>query len=213
MRRSPFAALFLSCFTLLAACDEDPTIWPLRVVWLEWPDTVAAATAFPLRVVGPTSSDPKNVRLLVRADTASVSVEAYSVVPPCTPGCPPGFFFFDTTVQVPAIPAAAPRTILVRARPQDIPAPERVFGMLTVAPGAAARAANRAAGPASGFQDSFGCFIVMPAPLTVLYVEADQSPAWAPGFTGFVHARFDPALASSCTVLNTAPVVIVDSIR
>lgn len=212
MRRSRSAALFLTCFTLLAACDEDPQIWPLRVGWLEWPDTVVAATAFPLRVIGPTSSDPKNVRLVVRADTATVSVEAYSVAPPCTPGCPPGFFFFDTIVQVPAIPAAAPRTVALRARTQDILVQERLFGTLTAAPGAAARPANRAAGQASGFQDSFGCFIVVAAPFTLLYVDADQSPAWAPGFTGFVHARFDPALASTCMVI-TAPVVIVDSIR
>lgn len=68
----------------------------------------------------------------------------------------------------------------------------------------------RSVGVGSGFQDPAGCFMVIPASFSHVYVSADQSPTWAPEFRGFVYGRIDPVLRSTC--LDDAYVIQVDSI-
>jgi hypothetical protein len=187
---------------------------PLAVSWLEWSDSVAAGVPFGVRVrgMGAAASDVR-ITLHVRGDT--VTIEPYSVALPCQVTCPPvAFLGFDTLVWVPAITATSPRTVTIRATSRwpalEQPWPLRTFGTVTVSPTVPVQPIMRSVGVASGFQDSFGCFIVIPGPPFRVYISADQAPAWAPGFTGFAYGRVDPVLASTC--LDDALVIQVDSI-
>jgi len=68
----------------------------------------------------------------------------------------------------------------------------------------------RSVGMASGSGDTAGCYLVRPLSAAPVYVSADQPPAWAPGFVGFVFGRTDPVLRSACR--DDAFVIQVDSI-
>ena len=85
----------------------------------------------------------------------------------------------------------------------------RTFGALIVSPDTVVQPLMRSVGVGSGMQDALGCYVISHIPLRRL-VSADQSPAWAPGFTGFVYGRIDPVLRSTC--LDDAYVIQVDSI-
>src|SRR5882672_10025178 len=213
MRTVRFASLLAVSLAVLPACDDSNPATPISVDWLEWSDSVVAGAPFGVRVrgTGVTTSDVR-VTLRVRGDT--VAIEPYSVALPCRATCPPiALSVFDTLVWVPAIDAASLRTVTIRATSRwpalEQPWPLRTFGTVTVSPTAPAQPLQRSVGVASGFQDSFGCFIVVGPPFNV-YVSADQAPAWAPGFTGFAYGRVDPVLRSTC--LDDAPVIRVDSI-
>ena len=214
MRAARFASLLAVSLAVLPACDDSKTVAPLSVQWLEWSDSVVAGAPFGVRVrgMGASVSDVR-IALHVRGDT--VAIEAYSVAQPCRTTCPPiALLAYDTLVWVPAIDAASPRTVTIRATSQwpalEQPWPLRTFGTVTVSPTAPVQPLQRSVGVASGFKDSFGCFIVIPGPPFRVYISADQAPAWAPGFTGFAYGRVDPVLRSTC--LDDAPVIRVDSI-
>jgi hypothetical protein len=215
MRAARFASWLVTSLVVLPACDDsNAAATPVSVEWLEWSDSVVAGAPFGVRVrgAGVATSDVR-VTLRVRGDT--VAIELYSVAMPCRATCPPiALPVYDTLVLVPAIDAASPRTVTIRAASRwpalEQPWPLRTFGTVTVSPTAPVQALMRSVGVASGFQDSFGCFIVMPGPPFGVYISADQAPTWAPGFTGFVYGRVDPALQSTC--VNAAPVIQVDSI-
>jgi len=215
MRAARFASLLAVSLAVLPACDDsNAAATPLSVDWLEWSDSVVAGAPFGVRVrgMGAGTSDVR-VTLRVRGDT--VAIEAYSVALPCRTTCPPiALPAYDTLVWVSAIDAASPRTVTIRATSRwpalEQPWPLRTFGTVTVSPTVPVQPLQRSVGVASGFQDSFGCFIVIPGPPFRVYISADQAPAWAPGFTGFAYGRVDPVLQSTC--LDDAPVIRVDSI-
>jgi hypothetical protein len=214
MRAVRFASLLAFSLAVLPACDDSNTVAPLAVQWLEWSDSVVAGAPFGVRVRGMGAS-VSDVRITLRVRGDTVAIEAYSVAPPCGTTCPPvALLVYDTLVWVPAIDAASPRAVTIRATSRwpalEQPWPLRTFGTVTVSPTAPVQPLMRSVGVASGFQDSFGCFIVIPGPPFLIYISADQAPAWAPGFTGFAYGRVDPVLQSTC--LDGAPVIRVDSI-
>jgi hypothetical protein len=210
MRAARFAWLALTSLVVCAACDEDPRITPLSASWLEWWDSVAPDAPFGVRVYGFMEAEShRYLRIQVTRRGDTVTIEPYSIGAPVRDQA----FVYDTLIWVPGITATAPRTVVLRA-PSPWPAPEipwppRTFGSLTVSPVVPVAPLLRAAGVASGFQDLSGCFFVRPLPGLPMYVAADQSPSWAPEFTGFVYGRV-VFLLSTC--LNGAPVIEVDSI-
>jgi hypothetical protein len=129
--------------------------------------------------------------------------------------CPLGLGLYDTLVWVPGIAAESPRRITVRAANHfHEPGPRwplRTFGALTVSPTVPVQPFMHSVGIGSGFERAFGCFVVMPLERSRVYISADQPPAWAPGFTGFLYGRVDPVLRSVC--LDDAYVIQVDSIK
>jgi hypothetical protein len=214
MRAVRFASLLAVSLAVLPACDDSNAVTPLSVQWLEWSDSVVAGAPFGVRVRG-MGAAPSDVRITLHVRGDTVTIEPYSVALPCRVTCPPvAFLGFDTLVWVPAITATSPRTVTIRATSRwpalEQPWPLRTFGTVSVSPTAPAQLLMRSVGVASGFQDSFGCFIVIPGPPSRVYISADQAPAWAPGFTGFAYGRVDPVLQSTC--LDDAPVIRVDSI-
>lgn len=214
MRAARFASLLVVSLAVLPACDDDSPVTPLSAGWLEWSDSVVASAPFGVRVKGVGSSIADvRIQLHVRGDT--VTIEPFSVATPCSTYCPPvAFPAWDTLVWVPGIAATSPRTVTIRAISQwpalETPWPLRTFGMVTVSPSVPVQPLRHSVGVASGYKDSFDCFIVIPGPPFSVYNSADQAPAWAPGFTGFVYGRVDPRLVSTCA--NAAPVIQVDSI-
>jgi len=215
MRAAPFASLLAVSLAVLPACDDSKAAaTPLSVDWLEWSDSVVAGAPFGVRVRG-TGAATSDVRVPLRVRGDTVAIEPYSVAAPCRAICPPiPLPVYDTLVWVPAIDAASPGTVTIRATSRwpalEQPWPLRTFGTVTVSPTAPVQPLQRAVGVASGFQDSFGCFVVIPGPPFRVYISADQAPKWAPGFTGFAYGRVDPVLQSTC--LDAAPVIRVDSI-
>jgi len=212
--RARFASLLAVSLAVLPACDDSNAVTPLSVQWLEWSDSVVAGAPFGVRVRG-MGAAPSDVRITLHVRGDTVTIEPYSVALPCRVTCPAvAFLGFDTLVWVPAITATSSRNLTIRATSRwpalEPPWPLRTFGTVTVSPTAPAQLLMRSVGVASGFQDSFGCFIVIPGPPSRVYISADQAPAWAPGFTGFAYGRVDPVLQSTC--LDDAPVIRVDSI-
>jgi|SRR5882762_6021818 len=214
MRAARFASLLVVSVAVLPACDDTTPAAPLSVAWLEWSDSVVADAPFGVRVrgMGVLPADVR-IRLRVRGDT--VAIEPYSVGSVCQVSCPPNALLgYDTLVWVPAIQTVTPRTVTIRATSGwpalAQPWPLRTFGTVTVSPTPPVQPLMRSVGVASGFQDSFGCFIVIPGPPSRVYISADQAPAWAPGFTGFAYGRIDLVLRSVC--LDDAYVIQVDSI-
>jgi hypothetical protein len=137
----------------------------------------------------------------------------YSVEPPCRGSCPDIFFGYDTLVWVPASAATTPRSVTMRAptasRTVIGPWPLMTFGTLTVSPDTVVQPLTHSVGAGAGFQDGLGCSFITHLPAQRL-VSADQSPAWTPGFSGFVYGRVDPVAGSPCVL--DAPVILVDSI-
>jgi len=214
MRTARFASLLAVSLAVLPACDDSNAVTPLSVDWLEWSDSVVAGASFGVRIRGMGAS-VSDVRITVRVRGDTVALESYSVAPPCRNTCPPvALLLYDTLVWVPAIETAVPRAVTIRATSRwpalEQPWPLRTFGTVTVSPTVPVQPLMRSVGVGSGFQDSFGCFIVIPGPPNRVYISADQQPTWAPGFTGFVYGRVDPVLASTC--LDDALVIRVDSI-
>lgn len=212
MRAARFASLLAVALAVLPACDDDSVVTPLST-WLEWSDSVAAGTPFGVRLRG--IGSPPDLRITVRVHGDTVTIEPYSVAPPCRDPClPVALVGYDTLVWVPGIAATSARTVTIRATSHwgvvEPPWPLRTFGTVTVSPTVPVQPLMRSVGVGSGFQDSFGCFVVIPGSPFRVYVAADQTPPWAPGFTGFVYGRVDPVLASTCLV--DAPVIQVDSI-
>ena len=213
MRAARFASLLVVSLAVLPACSDDVST-PVTVSWLEWADSVAGGVPFSVRVrgMGATTADLR-ITVHVRGDT--VTIEPYSVASSsCGGTCtPPPLLEYDMLLGVPAIQTATPRTVTIRATSGwpalQQPWPLRTFGTVTVSPTVPVQPLTRSVGVASGFQDSFGCFLVLPGSFGP-YISADQHPAWAPGFNGFVYGRVDPELASTC--LDDAPVIQVDSI-
>ena len=213
MRAARFASYLVVSLAVFTACDKNSPLTPLSAAWLEWSDSVAAGPPFGVRVRGMGSASDVRIQIRVRGDT--VIIEPYSVATPCLAYCPPvALLAWDTLVWVPGIAAASPRTVTIRATSQwpalEQPWPLRTFGTVTVSPTVPVQPLMRSVGVGSGFRDSFGCFVVIPGPPFRVYISADQAPAWAPGFTGFVYGRIDPVLRSTC--LDDAPVILVDSI-
>lgn len=200
------------CSISLTGCDESHAV-PLSAEWLEWADSVTAGAPFGIRVSGEIGYPPKYiVRVSVVGDTVTIAPYATA---PCHDVCPAVLYTYDTLVWVPAIAATSPRTITVRAIhgvPEDAPElPLRIFGTVVVTPDTPVVGMMHAVGRASGFQDSFGCFLIIPGPPFRVYISKDQAPPWAPGFTGFAYGRVDLSLASTCR--DAVPVIQIDSIR
>lgn len=214
MRAARCASLLVVSIAVLPSCDDDSALTPLSAAWLEWSDSVAAGPPFGVRVKGMGGSI-SDVRIQVHVQGDTVTIEPFTLATPCSTYCPPvALLAWDTLVWVPGLAATSPRTVTIRATSQwpalKQPWPLRTFGTVTVSPTVPVQPLMRSVGVGSGFQDSFGCFVVIPGPPHRVYISADQSPAWAPGFTGFVYGRVDPVLASTCLV--DAPVIQVDSI-
>lgn len=214
MRAARFASLLVVSVAVLSACDDDSAVTPLSASWLEWSDSVAAGPPFGVHLYGRMGVEPRNLRVHVRRNGDTVTIEPYSVGPPCEIGCARALFAYDTLVWVPGIVTSTPRTVVLRA-PKDasVPAPPwplRTFGALTVSPAVPVQPLMHSVGVGSGFQRSPGCFVVTPIERSRVYISAEQPPAWAPGFAGFVYGRIDPVLRSVC--LDDAYVIQVDSI-
>lgn len=211
MRIVSSVCLCAACLSVFAACDDDSRITPLAASWLEWADSVTAGVSFGVRVYGLMDAESRDLRVRITTSGDTLTIEPYSVATLVRDQV----FPYDTLVWVPAIAAAAPRTVVLRA-PSRWPAsqspwPLRTFGTLTVSPDTVIGSLTHSVGMGEGFRDSFsGCFLVVPSSPSRLYVSADQTPDWAPGFTGFVYGRIDPFLLSAC--LDDAPVIQVDSI-
>ena len=213
MRAARIASVLLVPLAFVPACSNDVPSKPLAVSWLEWSDSVTVGIPFGVRVYGEITQGRDFLRINVRVHGDTATIQPYSVAPPPCTGCAVSFFSYDTLVWVPAIAATAPRSVAVRA-PTDgsrlVNAwPARTFGSLIVSPDTVVQPLTRSVGEGSGFQDSFGCYVINRLFHTRL-VSADQSPSWAPGFTGFVYGRVDPVAGSPCVL--DAPVILVDSI-
>ena len=214
MTAARIASLLVVALAVIPACSDDVST-PVAVSWLEWADSVTAGVPFGVRVRGIGASDA-HVRITVHVRGDTVTIEPYSVAASsCGGTCtPPPLLMYDKLVWVSAIQTATPRTVTIRATSRwpalEQPWPLRTFGTVTVSPTVPVQPLMRSVGVGSGFQDSFGCFLVIPGPPFRVYISADQPPAWAPGFTGFVYGRVDPVLRSTC--LDDAPVIKVDSI-
>ncbi len=213
--RARFACLLVGFFAVFTACDDASVVTPLSASWIEWADSVAAGAPFGVRLYGVTAADQRYLRVRIHVANDTLTIEPFSVAPPCRGGCPLGLGLYDTLVWVPAIAAQSPRLITVRAanhwQAPGPPWPLRTFGTLTVSPAVPAQPLMYSVGVGSGFERSLGCFVVTPVELSRVYISADQPPAWAPGFTGFAYGRIDPVLRSVC--LDDAYVIQVDSIR
>jgi len=207
------ASVLVVSLAVIPACSDDVSM-PVTVSWLEWADSVAGGVPFGVSVRG-MGATTAHVRITVHVRGDTVTIEPYSVASSsCGGTCtPPPLLMYDKLVWVSAIETATPRTVTIRATSGwpalEQPWPLRTFGTVTVSPTVPVQPLTRSVGVASGFQDSFGCFLVLPGPFGV-YISADQHPAWAPGFSGFVYGRVDPVLASTC--MDDAPVIQVDSI-
>ncbi len=215
MRAARFASLLAVCLAVLPACDDDTVVTSISPDWLEWSDSVVAGAPFGVRLRGINDAFASNLRIEVRVAGDTVTIAPYTITREHRgPSNPTALPWYDTLVWVPAIPAITARTVTIRApsawHAVDPPWPMRTFGTITVSIDTPVAPLMRSVGVGSGFQDSFGCYMVSPASLFRRYVSADQSPAWAPGFTGFVYGRIDPVLRSVC--LDDAYVIQVDSI-
>lgn len=212
MRAVRFAPLLFAGLAVLPACsDENNDISePLTVSWLEWADSVTAGVPFGVRVYGVILRSRDYLRILVQVNGDNVTIQPYSVGPPCNSACTSRFFVYDTLMWVPAIAATSPRTVTLWAPSSDASIVRR-FGSLTVSSDTVVQPLTRSVGAGSGLRDSFGCYVIRRGLLLQSrLVSADQSPTWAPGFTGFVYGRVDPVLGSPCVL--EAPVILVDSI-
>jgi len=213
MRAVRFSPLLIVGLALLPACSDEVPSTPLAVSWLEWSDSVTAGVPFGVRVYGEMGGDLASLSIQVSVDRDTVTIQPYSDAPECRTGCPSIFFGYDTLVWVPAIAATVPRSVTMRAPSSwqsiEAPWPLQTFGTLTVSPDTVVQPLMRSVGVGSGFQDGLGCSFISHAPSKRL-ISADQSPAWAPGFRGFVYGRVDPVAGSPCVL--EAPVILVDSI-
>ena len=215
MRAARFASLLAVSLAVLPACDDDTVVTTIPPDWLEWSDSVVAGAPFGVRVRGINDAFASNLRVEVRVAGDTVTIVPYTVTREHRgPSNPTALPWYDTLVWVPAIAATTARTVTIRA-PSVLhaiapPWPLRTFGTITVSVDTPVAPHMHSVGIGSGFRDSFGCYMVDPASLFHRYVSADQPPAWAPGFTGFVYGRIDPVLRSAC--LDDAYVIQVDSI-
>jgi len=166
-----------------------------------------------VHVYGVMAGKPASLRVRIRVDRDTVTIQPYSVEPPCHGNCLLVQFGYDTLVWVPAIATTVPRSVTIRAsnsvQSVDGPWSLYTFGTLTVSPDTVVQPLMRSVGVGFGTQDALGCSIVVHEPGRRL-VSADQSPAWAPGFRGFIYGRVDPVTGSPCVL--DAPVILVDSI-
>jgi len=210
MRVTRFAVLLAVSLAVLPGCSDDDLSTPLAVSWLEWADSVTAATPFGVRVYGLMDAESRDLRIRVTTSGDTVTIEPYSV----SFVVRDNIFPYDTLVWVPGIAATAPRTIVLRA-PSRWPTSQppwllRTFGTLIVSPDTVVAPLTRSVGMGEGFQSSAGCFFIIPLEPSRVYISGDQAPSWAPSFTGFVYGRIDPVFRSVC--LDDAYVIQVDSI-
>jgi hypothetical protein len=211
VRRLVFASLSVASLAVLPACGDDVHVTPLSASWLEWSDSVTAGTPFGVRVYGLMGHEPRDLRIRITTGGDTVTIEPYSV----GTAVRAQIFGYDTLVWVPGIAATVPRTVVVRA-PSRWPTSQppwtvRTFGTLTVSPDTVIGSLMRSVGMGEGFQTSAGCFLVIPLEPSRVYISADQTPDWAPSFTGFVYGRIDTFLLSTC--LDDAFVIQVDSVK
>lgn len=214
MRAARFASLLAVSLAVLPACDDDSALTAVSASWLEWSDSVAAGVPFGVRLRG-LNAFASSLRIQVRVAGDTITIAPYSIARDCQFACnPTAVPWYDTLVWVPAITATTARTVVIRAPSAwhaiEPPWPLRTFGTITVSVDTPVAPHMRSVGVGSGFQDPSGCFMLIPASLFRVYVSADQTPTWAPEFTGFVYGRIDPVLRSTC--LDDAYVIQVDSI-
>jgi hypothetical protein len=218
MRATRFASLLSVSLAVFPACD-DIVLTPITPDWLEWSDSAVAGAPFGIHVRGINDAYPSNLRIEVHVAGDTVTIVPYMVIAREHPfgrnvGVLRPLPWYDTLVWVPAFSAATARTVVIRApsgwHAGVPPWPVRTFGTITVSVDTPVAPHMRSVGVGSGFQDSFGCYLVNPASIRQRYVSADQPPAWAPGFSGLVYGRIDPVLRSTC--LDDAYVIQVDSI-
>ena len=212
MRAVRFAPLLFAGLAVLPACSDEKNdiSEPLTVSWLEWADSVTSGVRFGVRVYGVILRSRGYLRIVVQVNGDNVTIRPYSVGPPCNSACLAQYFVYDTLMWVPAIAAPSPRTVTLWAPSSDA-AIVRRFGSTIVSPDTVVQPLTRSVGAGYGLRDSFGCYVISRGLLLKSrLVSADQSPTWAPGFTGFVYGRVDPVLGSPCVL--DAPVILVDSI-
>jgi len=213
MHAARFASPFVVSLAVISACTDDVST-PLAASWLEWADSVTVGVPFGVRVSGLMSETLTSLRIRVSVARDTITILPYSVERPCRHTCPDVLRGFDTLVWVPAIASTTPRTVVIRAtsplEPLETPWPLRTFGTITVSVDTPVVPHMRSVGMASGSGDTAGCYLVRPLSAAPVYVSADQPPAWAPGFVGFVYGRTDPVLRSACR--DDAYVIQVDSI-
>ncbi len=212
MRAARFAPLLFVGLALVPACNDEKNdiSEPLTVSWLEWGDSVTAGVPFGVRVYGVVLRSRDYLRIVVEVNGDNITIRPYSLAPPCNSACLSRFFVYDTLMWVPAIAATSARTVTLWAPSSDASIVRR-FGSLTVSPDTVVQPLTRSVGSGNGLRDSLGCYVISRGLLLQSrLVSADQSPTWAPGFTGFVYGRVDPVLGSPCAL--EAPVILVDSI-
>lgn len=210
MRATQVASFLVVSLGVICACSDDVTT-PVVASWLEWSDSVTAGVPFGIRVYGEMSESPASLRVHVTVARDTITIQPYSIEPPCRSTCPAIIYSFDTLVWVPAIAASVPRQVTVRT-PTSWHNVDRVidrtFGTLTVSPDTVVQPLTRSVGVGSGFEDGLGCAIIVHDAKRL--ISADQSPPWTPGFRGFIYGRVDPVAGSPCVL--DAPVILVDSI-
>lgn len=224
MRRpASFALLLIACLSF--ACN-NPVIdggggggiftgheITLRASWLEWPMAAAPGTAFGVRLVGYTDPNIDRLRIRIRTEGDTVTIEPYGVTESCADLCRS---VFDTVVQVPGIAAPTERTIWLRA-PTGIgepPQPLRIFGPVILTPAIPMDYTMRAAGRASWTARSTSCYEITPAldgsPTNRRF--ASNDPPDSTKIFPFVYGRIHSTQAVICGAF-TAQVIEIDSIR
>lgn len=209
MRPAMFAMLCLGC---LAACkaDDNTTVNPVTVQWMDWPAVVDAGQPFRTRIVvwGVCAINPR-FRDGVSADLSAVSFAPYFLIDNDPVFCAGASFVItaiDTAGTAPGLAATFSRTYEMRATASTNTRavgllgsfPVRTFGEVTVGPRGSDPARRNAAGTVSVETDSLGCVRIRPLGLyygdaaLVLEDQADTVGLSYAFVRGYIHDAAAP---------------------
>lgn len=192
---SRLVKLFAPAALLLAACMEpDVRVIPSQPLWMEWPAEARAGVPFGMQLAGyaPGCFDRQELRVDVERFDEGVAFRALWVVQgESDPACDPGFY--DTTVTVAGLAAAAERTYLIWRVNPDAPQLTTV-GSVVVRPTDPVSSRANAAGVGNGFTDIEGCAVMQRILEAPVPVENPPAPTWQ----GFVFGYFFTPTAPLC---------------
>lgn len=211
MRPAVFAML---CLGGLAACkaDDNNTVNPVTVQWMDWPAVVDAGQPFRTRIVvwGVCARNPR-FRDGVSSDLSAVTFAPYFLIDNDPIFCAGASFVIiaiDTAGTAPGLEAAFSRTYEMRATASANTRavgllgsfPVRTFGEVTVGPPGSDPSRRNAAGTVSVETDSLGCVRVRP--LGLYYLDAalvleDQADTVGLSYA-FVRGHIHDAAAPVC---------------
>jgi hypothetical protein len=192
MRR--FVILSGAALGFVACMDPDNReIVPSEPFWVEWPAEVRAGTAFDVQLLGygPGCYPSQELRIDVDRSADAVTFRAlWFVSGENNVLCLRDVGFYDTTVTVPGLAAAADQTYELRTVASDRP-PVRTIGSVLVRPTAPVDTDRRnAAGWTNGFTDIEGCAVMQRNFDVPIPVDNPPAATWQGSVRGYF---FTPA--------------------